>query len=174
VLVEARHQREVRPAGAREAVAAAGDGHAAVVPVRLEHPALAERGHDRDQFGVRRRAVQALVVVLDQDPPVGLHVVRGHMADAQLVEVEAGERERPVVLAAQPLLERHRIGIEVHEHEPLPGLDRHRPQAQRVAVDLVLGNIRGADQAAVERVRPGVVRALDRAPGCESPSSRPA
>ena len=124
--------------------------------------AVAERGHDRDELGVHGRAVQALVVVLDQDLPVGLDLGHRDVADAELAEVEAGERRAATSRwSASALLEGHRVGVEVHEHEALPDGDGDRPQAERVAVDLVLGDVRRADQAAVEGVRPGVVGALD-------------
>ena len=161
LAAEARQRRQVRAPGGGEAVAAAGQRHAAVVPLRIVRRSAAEGGHDRDQLGVHGRAVQALVVVVDQDLPVGLHLGHGAVADPQRRQVEARQRQRREVLVCQRLLERHRVGVEVDEQEALPDGDLDRPQAQGVAVDLVLAHVGRADQAAVEGVCPGVVGALD-------------
>src|SRR5947209_12721320 len=52
---------------------------------------------------------------------------------------------------------------EVDEDEALPDVDVHGPEGERRTVELVLTDERRADQLAVVRVAPGVVRALDRA-----------
>jgi hypothetical protein len=158
---EAGQRRQVRAPGGGEAVAAAGQRHAAVIPLRVVGCAAAEGGHDRDQLGVHRGTVQALVVVVNQDLPVGLHLGHRAVADPQRRQVEARQRQRGEVLICQRLLERHRIGVEVDEQEALPDRDLDRPQAQAVAVDLVLAHVGRSDQAAFEGVGPGVVGALD-------------
>ncbi len=110
-----------------------------------------------------RRAVQAFVVVLDDDLPVGSDVIGDPSTEAQLthsVPVEIGDR---LVAVAQPLVERPWLVGQAHEQETrvLP----HPDAVQRVvrALELlVLVDVRRGEQAAVEVVRPCVVRALER------------
>ena len=63
---------------------------------------------------------------------------------------------------AELIRQRGSVGIEVEEDEPLPDLAAHADEAELVpaeAFDAV--RVLGADEAAVEVVDPGVVRALE-------------
>src|SRR5262249_16090543 len=68
-----------------------------------------------------------------------------------------------VVLVGKLVAQWRRVVGEVHVDEARPRVDGDRPEGERVAVDLVLADHRRADEPPVERVRPGVVRTLDRA-----------
>ena len=99
----------------------------------LEDVALLVRRHDRDQLGVDRRAVQALVVVLDHDLPVGRDLVGGHVTDAQLGQAVLGQRQRVVHLVGEVLQQRAGLlAREVDEDEALPDVEVDRPERRRL------------------------------------------
>ena len=106
--------------------------------------------------------MEALVVVLDDDLPVGRDLVAQPDADAQLVDAVAVEDRD----ALGPLLERRherlgRVG-EVDEHEPGVRPDRDLVERVRLALELlVLVDVGRPDEPPVEVERPGVVRALE-------------
>ena len=115
---------------------------------------------DVHQLGVDRRAVQALVVVLLHDLPVGLDVDRRDVPDAQLTETDAGQPEGVVLLVGEVLEQRPGLlAREVDEDEALPLVDVDRPEPGVLTVDLVGLDHRGAAQRSVERVVPRVVGA---------------
>ena len=109
------------------------------------------------------RAMQALVVVLDEDLPVRRELGDGSMARPQLVHPPALVLQRFVGLPFEGLAQVRAWLAEVREHEALPYLHRHRPEAERCPVELVLADERRPDQPAVVGVAPRVVGALDRA-----------
>ena len=109
------------------------------------------------------RAVQALVVVLDEDLPVRRELGDGSMARPQLVHPPALVLQRFVGLLFERLAQVRPWLAEVREDEALPDLHRHRPEAERCPVELVLADERRPDQPAVVGVAPRVVGALDRA-----------
>ena len=108
-------------------------------------------------------AVQALLVVLDDDLPVGRDLGNGAHADAQVGQTEALEPDELLAVLYDPGLERRGFLGQADEHEALPHVRRHRPQRQRVLVDVVVAEVRCGDESAVECVRPRVVRAHERA-----------
>ena len=134
----------------------------AVVAAQVDHPSGAvERDHGH-QFRVHAGAVQALLVVLDDDLPVGGDVADAGVRDVQRTHVEALEREEVGAMGAQPLVERRRLFGQADEHEAMPLPNVVRPQRQARLVDIGVVEVRGGDQASVERVRPCVVGAHQR------------
>ena len=106
--------------------------------------------------------MQALVVVLDDDLPVGLDLVDDAPADAQLVQAVALEAVIVSMPSPQLVEERSRGVAEVDEQEPAVGLDGDRVEREVAALEaLVLVDVGRADEPAVEVERPGVVRALE-------------
>ena len=165
MLVDARQQREGGGAGLRVAAAAARHRDAVVAAALLEDVAGLERRRDRDQLRVHRRAVHALVVVLEQDLPV-----RGDLAD-RLVARCAARRSRSA-RTRPPTLRPARAGCRADPASGSPRWTKTNPSHTSTvtgqspnsrAVDLVLLHERCADQPPVERIAPRVVRALDRA-----------
>ena len=147
--------RACRPATQRQAVARRVDRH-----VAAEYGALGEVvgaatvvGEAR-QLGVNARAVVALREVLEEELPVGAHVVLDAAEGPQLGEPPRGELPGEAReggreggwLRRLPRGEGHAVERELRGVEP-----------RRVA------HVRRAEQAAVEGVGPAVVRALDRA-----------
>src|SRR5207248_5042681 len=66
---------------------------------------------------------------------------------------------------AEGFRERRRVEIGVDEHERPPGVDLDRAQAELAGLEALLAvGSRGRAERAVEPVRPGVVRALQRLP----------
>ena len=111
------------------------------------------------------RTVQALVVVLDHDLPVGLHLVHEAHADAQLVHLEALERGDRLGAVGERRHERalRAAGRHVHEHEPGVVVDRDVVQRVVGPVEvLVFLHVGRADQLSVQVERPRVVRADER------------
>ena len=112
---------------------------------------------------MRDRAVVALEEVLDADLPVARVVVRLRpTVEPQRIDVDTAFREvRGQV--AERVRKRRRPRVRVDEHERAEHLHRDRDEAERVAVEPRLAvHPRGVSQRAVQAVRPGVVRALDR------------
>ena len=105
--------------------------------------------------------MQALVVVLDDQLPVRAHVVDDAVAEAEILHAPRAE---PGGKRAELRLERRGLRIEIDEDVPVP--QRGADPVQRV-VGLAevrhFVHVRRADQAAVEVVGPGVIRALDAA-----------
>ena len=162
VVVEARERRAVRPPRHRERERALRLGHA-VVPVEVAAALLLERRHDAAQLRVHARAVVALVVVLDDDLPVGPDVVDDPPDRPQVRQRVA--RDAPGDLAE---LRRERVARgnplrrQVHEQPAAPGVDGDRVQAELGGLEAVgLAEERRVPDAAVELVAPRVVRAAD-------------
>ena len=111
---------------------------------------------------VRRRAVVALEVVLDDNLPVRSHLPLVPLPVAQPVEGHPSVSQ-DVRQAPEQLGQRHRIGIPIHENQRAPGVDRDRKQPvfRRVEVRLSL-RARCVPKAAVQVIRPRVVGALKR------------
>ena len=106
--------------------------------------------------------MQALVVVLQHDLPVGLHLHRGDVPDLQLGQAEPGQVHGVVLLVLEVLDQWPRLlAREVDEDEPLPDVGVHRPQGGRRPVDLLLLDHRRGDQSPVQGVAPRVVRTAD-------------
>ncbi len=114
------------------------------------------------ESGVCGGAVVALEEVLDRDLPVRLDLPLVVRVVANVAEVDAALRD-DLRERAERVDERRRLRIRVDEHEWPPGVDRDGKQRQpgRVEALLALGP-RRASQRAVQVVRPGVVRALER------------
>ncbi len=125
-----------------------------------------ELGQHLGQFRVDGRAVVALHEVLDDELPVGLHVVDDPLADGEAVDVVPLDRldvaQTRHDIADDLLLEGGRVLRQAHPHiaEPLP--HGHVHQAVLGTADVGHpGEIGRRDQLAVQAVRPGVVRALE-------------
>ena len=102
--------------------------------------------------------MQALVVVLDDDLPVGPDLVDGDLRDPQVCQSDPGQLQRLVLLVGEVLEQGTRLlAREVDEDEPLPDVDVDRPERGRCAVDLVLLDHRGRHERAVQGVAPRVV-----------------
>jgi hypothetical protein len=103
--------------------------------------------------------VQALVVVLEHDLPVGLDVDRRDVADPELRQPDPGQPQHVVLLVCQRFEQRSGLlAREVHEDEALPHVDVHGPQRRARPVDLVALDHRRGHERAVEGVAPRVVR----------------
>ena len=122
--------------------------------------AAGRRGELRER-GMHRTAVVALGIVLEQQLPVGLHVVLDGACHLQVRQVEPREaaQQRRVCLG-------ERLGIvgQVDEEEPLPAAPP-RTAMQRIvglveALDVAVDG--RADQPAIERVGPGMIGTLNR------------
>src|SRR6185369_7107395 len=111
------------------------------------------------ELRVDARTVVALAVVLGDELPVRVDLVRLGVGDAEAGEVEPLQMRRQV---AQPFVQWRRLRGEADEHEPLPRLhpDRHEAEVLALEVLEVLG-VLGADEVAFEVVDPRVVRALE-------------
>ena len=124
--------------------------------------ASGEHVHDGGEARVRGRAVVALEEVLGGDLPVAVELGLRALEEAQRVEVDARVRD-PLGNAVEVVLERLGVRVRVDEEERAPGLEPQRHEAELVLVDpAFLVAARRGDEAAVEAVRPGVVRALER------------
>ena len=109
------------------------------------------------------RAVQALVVVLDDDLPVGLDLVHQTDADPELVHLEALEGRDRLRAVGERLHQRPRLAGEVHEEEPGVAVDRYTVErVGRPLEELVLLHVRRADQLTVQVVGPRVIRTDER------------
>ena len=133
-------------------------------PAARIEPVRVGRDVERLREGrVRDRAVVALEEVLDADLPVA-RVLVGLRArvEAQRVDVDPAVGEKSGQLAER-VGQRLRLAVRVDEDERPPRLHR-RPRTSPSAPVSKTGSrsARGAPQSAVEAVRPGVVRALDR------------
>ena len=106
--------------------------------------------------------MQTLLVVLEQDLPVGLHHRGGAHRYCQVAEVEAFEGFEFAAVGLHPRVERWRRGSEAHEHEPVPFMGVNAPQAQLGFGYLVVAEVWGGDEGSVECVCPRVVGAHDR------------
>ncbi len=111
------------------------------------------------QLGVDARAVEALVVVLHDQLPVGVQRVAVGVAHHQVSHPEGGQVG---VEAGEVLLERWCVTADVRHHVAVPLLDRQRDQRVVVGVaDVVLVRRRDAVELTVRREDPRVVRAAD-------------
>ena len=131
-------------------------------PVGREHVRLGRDVDELAEGGMRDLAVVALEEVLAHDLPVRLDLGLPAGVVDERVDVEPelrdlrGER-------AERLRERLRVGAGVGEDERAPGVDRDGNEAELVLREVrLLVAARRRAEAAVEAVRPGVVRALQR------------
>jgi len=96
-------------------------------PIQIDPAALLEGRHDSGQLRVDTGAVVALVVVLEDQLPVGVQLVADRLCGAQI-----SRRDRPLASArriGQFCLEiRRGLGREVDEHEPAPDRDANGMQ----------------------------------------------
>ena len=114
------------------------------------------------EAGVGRRKVVALEVVVDIDLPVALDDVIAAAGEFQLADGAAHLRNLGGN-GAEHLGERRGLRVLVDEHERTPGLHLELRQADFGTVPIFHALEFGlAQQAAVERVGPGVIRAADR------------
>ena len=107
------------------------------------------------------RAVQAFVVVLHDQLPVGAHVVFDALHHPQI-------RHRPGSKAGRKIAElraqRRLAPAEVDEDVPVPHLARDAMKREVVAREPVDGvHLRRADQPSIQIVGPAVIRTLDAA-----------
>ena len=111
---------------------------------------------------MRSRAVVALEEVLGHDLPVGIRAELDPRVEGDGVEVEIATQDRRQV--AEPVGERFRARIRVHEDKRAPDSDARRQERELVLLEPVRLAIRSRcrPERAVEAVRPGVVVALDR------------
>ena len=154
----------------RQCTGAAGHRRALVRRLDL-HVAAQERPVDQivgaarvrqpgRELRMNRGAVQALIVILQDQLPVCLHVVLDPADRPQQRQVVAREASRE---RREPLCGGRRLGIEIYKQESFPLGERDGVEWIRLLVEpFHLVHVRRADQAAVECVRPGVIRALDR------------
>ena len=149
--------RERHRVGVRSQVLPSADPHA-VVPVVV----LAARGRaHRAQLGMDARAVHALLVVLDDQLPVGGDLVRVGAADRQALRLV---RRDPVLETVEEAVQRRCRSGDVDHRPAVPLLDRDRCETVQRAVEAVGRlEVRCRQQRTVEPVPPAVVRALDRA-----------
>ena len=137
----------------------------AVADEVLRGVAVGELRQHLGELGVDRGAVVALHEVLDDELPVGLHVVGDAPADVELVDLPALDdvavTEPPGDRAGDRVLERRRLVGQADPDvaEPLPQVDRDQPVLRAVDV-LHLREVRRRDERPVEGVGPGVVPAL--------------
>ena len=130
--------------------------------VDLEEVRVGAHVHDGGEPGVRGRAVVALEEVLRGDLPVAVELGLRALEEAQRGEVDPRVRD-PLGDAVEVVVERLCIRVRVDEEERPPGLEAERNEPELVLVDpALLVPARRGDEAAVEPVRPRVVRALER------------
>src|SRR4051812_26152859 len=132
------------------------DETARLEPVRVEPDV-----DDVAEARVRDLAVVALEEVLADDLPVRVQLPLDAVAERERVDVEdLGDEFRHL---AESLGERRRVGVEVDEDERPPRVDLHRHETEALLLESRLGlRARRREQAAVQSVRPCVVRALQR------------
>ena len=129
------------------------------VPAADLEPIRVRRHVDqRREAGVRDGAVIALEEVLRDDLPVRLDAPLRAVMEPQRVDVDAELRDL-LRHRTESRGERFRVGVRVHEEERPPALEAYGSESD--GVELEVGP-RRRPQAAVEPVRPGVVRALKR------------
>ena len=117
--------------------------------------AVAVEGNDLHELRVHDRAVQALVIVLDDDFPVGGDVVLAGRSDPQLPDPVASQFHGGVRHRRKHLSERGGGSVEIHEHEAVPFLERHRPEPVGLAIEPVFRfDVRRSQQPPVEPVGP--------------------
>ena len=142
----------------------------AVADEVLGGEAVGELGQHLRELGVDGGAVVALHEVLDDELPVGLHVVGDPPAQGEVGDVVAldglGVPEALLDVAHDVLLEGRRVLGQADPDVAEVLADRDGDQAVLLAVDVGhLGEVGGGDELAVEVVGPGVVRALEGARG---------
>ena len=110
-------------------------------------------------------AVQALVVILDNQLPVGLDVVDDPSSQAEILHAPGAELAGKVgELFRQPVRRSGRMTIEVEEEVSVPDLDRDAVQGKVLLLEMRhFVHVRRPDEAPIEAVGPRVVRALDAA-----------
>src|SRR5919198_85976 len=109
---------------------------------------------------MRDRAVVALEEVLARDLPVRLELEL--RAEPELERADVEDLRKAPRNVAESLGERRGVGVGIDEHERAPGVDLGRAQAELVELEAGLAvRARRRAQRPVQRVRPGVVRALE-------------
>src|SRR5215210_3741398 len=111
---------------------------------------------------VRDGAVVALEEVLDRDLPVRSDLPVDAMVECERVDVDPTLGEHLWDLA-EHLLERRCLAVQVDEPKLVPGGQADLQESEVLSFRELLRSRRGT-QRAVERVRPGVIRALERLP----------
>jgi hypothetical protein len=109
------------------------------------------------------RAVVTLEEVLARDLPVRCDLPVGAVVEDELVDVEAG-RGDPLRNVAQQLGEGRCVVVEIDKAERPPAFQPHREERDVREIDALALRPRSGAQRAVQVVRPGVVRALERLP----------
>jgi len=111
-----------------------------VAGVELRSVAAAELRQYGRELRVDRGAVIALHEVLDDELPVGTHVIADPPAEREVADVVTADRRRVAEEAGHrpddPLLERRRLVREAHPQvaEPFPSGDRHEAVALPVGL----------------------------------------
>ncbi len=158
---ERRDRKTRRAAGHRHAHRRLRDHHVAAQERSLgQIIGAALIGHPRGELRVNHRTMQAFVVVLEHQLPVGAHVVGDPVTHLEIREAESGKAADQ---RAVRLHERHRLARQIHEQKPFPL--GNRGLMQRI-VGLFeaghLAHVGRADEPAIGGVGPGVVLALNR------------
>src|SRR5262249_26491865 len=105
-------------------------------------------------------AVEALIVVEDDEFPVGFDVVDGALLQAEVLHAPGGKFFGK---ATELLAQRLGIGAEIQKDVTVPGLGIDRVERIILADKIDFLHVRSAEQAAIKRVGPAVIGALDAA-----------
>src|SRR5439155_20366687 len=108
------------------------------------------------ELGMQHGTVEELVVILDDQLPVGLHVIPAALIEGRLLHAPVGELLRQIVELAG---ERCGSRIESHEKMPVPDVGGHGVQGILLARQVF--HVGRADQFASEPVSPAMVRTLN-------------
>src|SRR5665811_159303 len=102
--------------------------------------------------------IPAVEVIIDVDLPVAMYVVA---PTVEVVQFADAERCNAHHQSAEKLLQRRGLGVEVHEHEALPGFHADGNQSVLSTIEVLHAiELRHALEKAVEAVFPAVVRTL--------------
>src|ERR1035441_6939953 len=102
--------------------------------------------------------ISAVEVIIDVDLPVAMYVVA---PPVEVVQLADSEGRNALGEAAEELLQRRGLRVEVHEHKALPGFDLDGNQTVLRAIKVLHAiGLRHALERAVEAVFPSVVRTL--------------
>jgi hypothetical protein len=173
VLVEPRHRDTPAAAVERHRLHAGAQVHPATDPVAraLLDVVTAVRQRDPAELRMDHRAVVALLVVLDDDLPVRLHVVLVRLGGHQRLRVV---RRDDRLELADVLTELPGGAGPVDEDPAVPLMHPDRREGERgpVVVLVDVPEVRRPDQASVVPVGPRVVRADDRTRRLGRPATR--
>jgi hypothetical protein len=110
---------------------------------------------------MERRAVQTLVVILNDQLPVGLHVIHDPMRDDEIAHSPGRELFRE---SGKLVAERRSAIRKIDEDEAVPHVRPNGAQRELLAPESGRPvHVRRADQPSLVVIRPRVIRALNRA-----------